>query len=374
MEFEVVHVDAKTGARAGVIRNRGRAAKTPAFMTVGTQGTVKALSPRDLKEAGVEIVLANTYHLYLRPGPDIVAKAGSLARFMSWDGLTLTDSGGFQIFSMADLTKIEREGVTFRSHLDGSLHFLSPEEIIEIQGKIGADIIMVLDECTGYPLSFDRARKSAELTIDWARRSKDRFDELGLGKLQAIFGIVQGSTYETLRRRCARALVEIGFDGYALGGLSVGEPKTAMFEMLSVTTDLLPVDKPRYLMGVGFPEDIVESVARGIDMFDCVMPTRNARNGSLFTSRGKLVVKNAAYAQDFDPVDPECDCYTCKHFSRAYLRHLFNAGELLAPYLATLHNVRFFQRLMRQIRQAIVEDSFSEWREEFLAKISSQKD
>jgi len=374
LEFEIIHIDARTGARAGIIRNRGFTAYTPVFMTVGTQGTVKALSPKDLKQAGVQIVLANTYHLYLRPGTDIIAKAGGIAKFMSWDGLTLTDSGGFQIFSMADLTKIEREGVTFRSHLDGSLHFLSPEQVIEIQGEIGADIIMVLDECTGYPLSFERARKSAELTIEWAERSRRRFDELGLGKQQAIFGIVQGSTYETLRRRCAEELKQIGFDGYAIGGLSVGEPKSAMFEMLTATSDALPWEQPRYLMGVGFPEDIVESVARGIDMFDCVMPTRNARNGSLFTSRGKLVVKNAAYAEDFRPVDPECDCYTCKHFSRAYLRHLFNAGELLAPYLATLHNVTFFQKLMVQMRQAIVEDRFSEWRKGFLSKVSSEQD
>jgi len=373
LKFEIVHVDSKTGARAGLIRNRGLVAQTPAFMTVGTQGTVKAISPRDLKEAGVEIVLANTYHLYLRPGAEIIAKAGGLAKFMSWEGLTLTDSGGFQIFSMADLTRIEREGVTFRSHLDGSLHFLSPEQVIEIQGKIGADIIMVLDECTGYPLSFERARRSADLTVEWARRSRKRFDGLDLGAKQGIFGIVQGSTYESLRRRCAEELIEIGFDGYAIGGLSVGEPKAAMFEMLAVTAEVLPWEQPRYLMGVGFPEDIVESVARGIDMFDCVMPTRNARNGSLFTSRGKVVVKNAIYAEDFRPVDPECDCYTCRTFSRAYLRHLFNAGELLAPYLATLHNVTFFQRVMREMRQAIMEDRFSEWRETFLSKVSSEE-
>lgn len=365
MEFDILRSAGPGGARAGLIRTTNGTAQTPAFMTVGTQGTVKALSPRELKEAGVEIVLGNTYHLYLRPGPETIENAGGLARFMSWDGLTLTDSGGFQIFSMTDLTRIGRDGVTFRSHLDGSEHFLSPEKVIEIQGKIGADIIMVLDECTGYPLSYDRARKSAELTIDWAERSRRVFDEAALGKKQAIFGIVQGSTYEALRRRCAEALTDIGFDGYAIGGLAVGEPKSAMLDIVSVSAELLPAGSPRYLMGVGFPEDIVECVARGIDMFDCVMPTRNARNGSLFTSRGKVVVKNAAYANDTSPIDPECDCYTCKNFSKAYLRHLFNAGELLAPNLATLHNVTYYQKLMREIRKAIMDSRFFEWRDSF---------
>jgi queuine tRNA-ribosyltransferase len=369
LEFEIVHTDGKTGARAGILKSLRGTAQTPAFMTVGTQGTVKAVSPRDLKEAGVQIVLGNTYHLYLRPGAETVAKAGGLADFMSWDGLTLTDSGGFQIFSMADLTEIGSEGVTFTSHLDGSKHFLTPESIVAIQGKIGADMIMVLDECTDYPLSYDKARKSVELTIDWARRSLKEFQRLGLSGKQAMFGIVQGSTYERLRLRCVEELTEIGFDGYAIGGLSVGEPKTAMFEMTSLTAGSLPAERPRYLMGVGFPEDIAACVASGVDMFDCVMPTRNARNGSLFTSRGRLVVKNAIYSEDFSPVDPECECYTCRKFSRAYLRHLFNAGELLAPYLATLHNITFFQRIMREMRQAILDDRFSEWHSAFLARL-----
>ena len=372
MDFEVVHVDKASGARAGVIRTAHGTAHTPVFMTVGTQGTVKALSPRELKEAQVEIVLGNMYHLYLRPGADIVRAAGGLARFMSWDGVTLTDSGGFQILSMADLTRITREGVTFRSHLDGSEHFLSPEQVVEIQARIGADMIMVLDECTGYPLSYDKARRSAELTIEWAERSRKAFDGLDREWDQALFGIVQGSTYDALRRRCAGALTGIGFDGYALGGLSVGEPKSAMFDMVSVSMELLPADRPRYLMGVGFPEDIVESVARGVDMFDCVMPTRNARNGSLFTSRGKLVVKNAAYARDFRPPDPDCDCYTCRNFTRAYLRHLFNAGELLAPNLATIHNVTYYQRLMRDIRRAVLEDGFLEWRDAFRSQLMEE--
>lgn len=369
MDFEVVHTDSRTGARAGVLRTAHGEAETPAFMTVGTQGTVKAIPPRDLRDAGVRIVLGNTYHLYLRPGAEIVGEAGGLARFMSWEGLTLTDSGGFQIFSMADLTKVGRDGVTFRSHLDGSEHFLTPEDVVGIQGRIGADMIMVLDECTAYPLSYDKARKSAELTLDWARRCRSEFDRLGLDAKQAIFGIVQGSTYETLRRRCAEELVGIGFDGYAIGGLSVGEPKTAMFDMTALSAEALPQDRPRYLMGVGFPEDIAGSVARGVDMFDCVMPTRNARNGSLFTSQGRVVVKNAIYARDFSPVDPECDCYTCRGFSRAYLRHLFNAGELLAPYLATLHNITFYQRIMREMRKAIIDDGFSEWHSAFLSKL-----
>lgn len=374
MTFEVLHVDSNSGARVGLIRTENGCAHTPAFMTVGTQGTVKALSPRELRQAGAEIVLANTYHLYLRPGADLVAEAGGLGKFMSWDGLTLTDSGGFQIFSMTDLTEISRDGVTFRSHLDGSEHFLTPENIVEIQGKIGADIIMVLDECTGYPLSYDKARKSAELTIEWAARSKRAFVDQNRGTKQAIFGIIQGSTYETLRKRCADALIEIGFDGYAIGGLSVGEPKSSMFDIVRVSTELLPQDRPRYLMGVGFPEDMAEAVALGVDMFDCVMPTRNARNGSLFTSRGRLVVKNAKYSEDFSPIDPECDCYTCRNFTRAYLRHLFNAGELLAPNLATLHNVTYYQKLMRQMRESILQNRFPEWRQEFHSRLKTDSD
>lgn len=374
MEFEIQHIDKNSGARAGLIRAENGTALTPAFMTVGTQGTVKALSPREIKEAGTRIVLANTYHLYLRPGPDLVAEVGGLAKFMSWDGLTLTDSGGFQIFSMTDLTEITRDGVTFRSHLDGSRHFLTPERIIEIQSKIGADMIMVLDECTGYPLSYDKARKSAELTIEWAARSRKAFDDLDGGPEQAIFGIVQGSTYERLRRRCAEALVEIGFDGYAIGGLSVGEPKSAMFDMVGLSAEALPEQRPRYLMGVGFPEDIMEAVGMGVDMFDCVMPTRNARNGSLFTSRGKVVVKNAVYSEDFSPVDPECDCYTCRNFTRAYLRHLFNAGELLAPNLATLHNVTYYQKIMKQMREAIISDRFLEWRRDFHSRLIAENE
>jgi queuine tRNA-ribosyltransferase len=373
LDFEIVHADEGTGARAGLIRSRNGTAHTPAFMTVGTQGTVKTLSPSDLKDAGVEIVLANTYHLYLRPGPDLIARAGGLAKFMSWDGATLTDSGGFQIFSMADLTRIRPEGVTFRSHLDGSEHFLTPEDVVGVQGTIGADIIMTLDECTPYPITFDKARKSTELTLLWAGRCQSEFKKLQLAERQALFGIVQGSTYDSLRRRCAEELVEIGFDGYAIGGLSVGEPKSAMFEMVSVSAEVLPRDKPRYLMGVGFPEDMLACIGLGVDMFDCVMPTRNARNGTVFTSEGKLVVKNAAYADDFRPLDPECSCYTCRNFTRAYIRHLFQAGEILAPRLATLHSVTYFQKVMRDARNAIMEDRFGDYMRAFLRRLENHR-
>jgi len=371
LDFKIEHTDRASGARAGVLTTPRGTARTPAFMTVGTQATVKSLSPRDLREAGVEIVLSNTYHLYLRPGADTVERAGGLARFMGWDGLTLTDSGGFQIFSMTDLTKIKREGVTFKSHLDGSEHFLSPEDAVRIQAKLGADIAMVLDECTGYPLSFDKARQSTDLTIDWARRSREEFLRSDTPRPQAQFGIIQGSTYEALRRRCTEALIDIGFEGYAIGGLSVGEPKSAMFEMVEVSTSGMPPERPRYLMGVGFPQDIVECVERGVDMFDCVMPTRNARNGTVFTSRGKVVVKNAAYADDLTPLDPECSCYTCANFTKAYLRHLFQAGEMLGPRLATLHSVTYFESLMREARKAILEDRFPDWKRSVLERLKS---
>lgn len=374
MEFEVVHVDKRSGARAGILRTPQGEAETPAFMTVGTQASVKSLSPQELETAGVRVVLANTYHLYLRPGPDLVERAGGLAAFMGWRGLTLTDSGGFQIFSMADLTRIGREGVTFKSHLDGSERFLSPEDVVTIQRKIGADIAMVLDECAAYPLSFDRARQSTDLTLEWAERSRRQFERSSGGRPQAQFGIIQGSTYDTLRRRCTEALVGIGFEGYAIGGLSVGEPKSAMLEMVEVCTSGMPEAAPRYLMGVGFPEDIAECVGRGVDMFDCVMPTRNARNGTVFTSRGRLVVKNAAYAEDLSALDPECDCYTCANFTRAYLRHLFQAGEMLAPRLATLHSVTYFQRVMREARLAILEDRYNDWKESLLGRLRAYSD
>lgn len=361
--FQLVKGDDKASARVGVLTTPHGVVHTPAFIPVGTQGTVKTLSPKELEEVGAEIILGNTYHLYLRPGPEVIAQAGGLHRFISWNRSLLTDSGGFQVFSLAELNRVTEEGVSFQSHLDGSFHFFTPEKVIEIQHLLGADIIMALDECTPYPCSYEYARSSTQLTIRWAQRCKAAH---GNNWDQLLFGIVQGSTYADLRKTCARALVELEFPGYAIGGLSVGEPKTAMFEMIDATVPHLPPDRPRYLMGVGLPEDLIECVTRGIDMFDCVIPTRNARNGTVFTSRGKLVVKNAEYAQDFDPIDPECECYTCRNFSRAYIRHLFQAGEMLAPRLTTIHNLHFFLKLMREMREAILEERFDHWRHGFL--------
>jgi queuine tRNA-ribosyltransferase len=331
-------------------------------MPVGTQGTVKTLSPQELKEAGSQIILGNTYHLYLRPGSTVISEAGGLHRFMNWDRSILTDSGGYQVFSLADLNKITEEGVTFQSHWDGSYHLFTPEKVVQIQHAIGADILMVLDECTPYPCSQDYARRSNELTLRWAQRCKA---EHGGKKDQALFGIVQGSTYPVLREQSAKALVDIGFEGYAIGGLSVGEPKSVLYEMVLASVEHLPQDAPRYLMGVGKPEDLVQGVSFGIDMFDCVIPTRNGRNGTLYTRRGKLVVKNAEYAEDFAPVEAACSCYTCRTFSRAYLRHLFQTGEMLGPRLATLHNIHFFLDLMKQMRKAILEGCFDSWKRDF---------
>jgi queuine tRNA-ribosyltransferase len=366
--FRIVAQGRDTSARAGVLTTSHGEVHTPAFMPVGTQGTVKTLTPEELEEAGAQIILSNAYHLYLRPGPDVIEQAGGLHSFIGWSHPILTDSGGYQVFSLADLNMVGEEGVTFQSHLDGSHHLFTPEKTIEIQHALGGDIIMCFDECTHYPCTRGEAQASADLTLRWARRCGQAHDRLNAVKDrgQALFGIVQGSTYADVREHSARALVEMDFPGYALGGLSVGEPKTAMYEMVDATVAHLPVEKPRYLMGVGMPEDLVEAVSRGMDLFDCVIPTRNARNGSVFTPLGQLVVKNAEYARDFRPIDPSCDCYTCRHFSRAYLRHLFQAGEILAPRLATLHSVHFFMGLMRQIREAILEGQFQMWRKDFL--------
>lgn len=333
-------------------------------MPVGTQATVKGLSPRDLKEIGTQILLGNTYHLYLRPGHKLIEGQGGLHRFMSWDQSILTDSGGFQIYSLADLRKITEEGAIFRSHLDGSEHMISPEKSIEIQESLGADIIMCLDDCTPYPASYDYARHSMELTLRWAERCKKRHCRQD----QQLFGIVQGGMYPDLRESCVHGLIEIGFDGYALGGLSVGEAKATTYQITAFTTSLLPADQPRYLMGVGTPLDLVECIALGVDMFDCVMPTRHARNGSLFTSQGKVVIKNALYAQDPGPLDPECGCYTCQNFSKAYLRHLFMAGELLSPVLNTLHNLYFYLDFLRKIAESIRQDRFTEFKAQVVAK------
>jgi queuine tRNA-ribosyltransferase len=336
--FEFIKKDAKSNARLGKISTPHGVIHTPAFMPVGTQGTVKSLLPETVRELGAEIILSNTYHLYLRPGHQLIKKLGGLHRFMNWNGPILTDSGGFQVYSLGALRKISEEGVTFQSHIDGSRHFISPEISIEIQEALGSDIVMCFDECTPYPADFEYAQKSLDLTLRWAERSKKAKKENG----QALFGIVQGSVYPELRKKAIQEIVNIGFDGYALGGLSVGEPIETMLELVAEHAPLLPENAPRYVMGVGTPGDILACVERGIDMFDCVIPTRCARNGLLFTKFGKIVIKNAIFREDENPIDPQCDCYTCRNYSRAYLRHLFMAKEILALVLNTIHNVRHY--------------------------------
>jgi queuine tRNA-ribosyltransferase len=366
--FRLEHVDAASGkARAGRIRTDHGEIETPVFMPVGTQATVKTLPPRDLLEAGAQVILGNTYHLYLRPGDALIRQAGGLHRFMSWPRPILTDSGGYQVFSLAELRSLKEDGVRFQSHIDGSYHFFTPEKVIDIEKNLGADLIMVLDECAPYPCSREYAEKSLALTLNWAKRCKAHFESTPAvhSHRQFLFGIVQGSTYPDLRRQSAESLIELGFDGYAIGGLAVGEPKTMMLEMTELCTEILPADTPRYLMGVGKPEDLVEAVARGVDMFDCVIPTRNGRNGTVFTWEGKLVIKNAAFREDFRPIDERCGCYACRNFTRAYIRHLFQTDEILGLYLASLHNVYFYLDLMRTVRQAILEDRFAEFYRQF---------
>jgi len=363
--FSLTNKGADTAGRLGKITTSHGEISTPVFMPVGTQATVKTLSPEDLEEIGAQIILANTYHLFLRPGHGLIRDFGGLHRFMNWKRPVLTDSGGFQVFSLADLRKVTDEGVTFQSHIDGGAkHFITPEYAVEIQEALGADIIMAFDECIPYPATRDYAQESLERTHRWARRCREAKKDTG----QALFGIVQGGMYPELRKRSVETLVDIGFDGYAVGGLSVGETKPMMYEMLEAAIPSLPVDLPRYLMGVGTPEDLVEGVDRGVDMFDCVMPTRNARNGTFFTSFGKLVIRNSRYERDKDPLDPACRCYTCRNFSRAYLRHLFNAGEVLALRLGTIHNLFFYLNLMTDIRSSIEQGRFKEFKKEFLAK------
>lgn len=373
LTFSVAARDSQSQARAGVLTTARGTVETPVFMPVGTQGTVKTLRQTDLVELGAQVVLGNTYHLYLRPGHELIREQGGLHKFMHWDGHLLTDSGGFQVWSLADLNRIEPEGVRFQSHLDGSYHTFTPELSMEIQLALGADFIMAFDWCLDYPAERADAAKSTELTLEWARRSKAAFSG-GLpvpGYRPALFGIGQGGVYPELRRFCMEALVDTGFDGYALGGLSVGEPKSALWEMVEASVPHMPEDRPRYLMGVGTPEDLVGAVSRGVDMFDCVLPTRNARKGTVFTSRGRLVVKNAVYARDERPLDPDCDCYTCRRHSRAYIRHLFKAGEVLAQELATLHSLHFYLRTMREMRQSIVSASFDSWSKAFLERYRS---
>ena len=360
--FSIIQQDKNSKARVGKISTTHGEISTPCFMPVGTQGTVKAISPKELEDCRAEIILSNAYHLFLRPGREVIKKAGGLHNFISWQKPILTDSGGYQIFSLALLRKINDEGVEFQSHIDGFKHFLTPEEVMAIQSDLGSDIMMPLDECVHYPCSKDHAEVAMRRTLDWARRSKLAFR--GNGKL--LFGIVQGATYEDLRKSCAQELLDMDFDGYAIGGVSVGEPKNLQYNIVGWLADSLPADKPHYLMGVGMPEDILQAVGEGLDMFDCVIPTRYGRNGTAFTSEGKLTIRNAPYAKDFLPLDPHCSCYACKNFSRAYLRHLFNAEEILGLRLVSLHNVHFFLQLMRDIREAIAKDRFLDFKREFL--------
>ncbi|MBD3298058.1 MAG: tRNA guanosine(34) transglycosylase Tgt [candidate division Zixibacteria bacterium] len=364
--FHVEAVDAS--ARAGTLRLNGVDVPTPVFMPVGTAGTVKALPPRDLESLGARMVLGNTYHLYLRPGLDIIRQAGGLHRFAAWPGAILTDSGGYQVFSLQALRKIEAAGVRFRSHLDGSEHLFTPESVYDLQAGYGSDIAMVLDVCTPYPADEAQAASDLDVTLKWARRSREHKHPVSDGRTTYLFGIVQGSVYPHLRRKSAESLIQIGFDGYAIGGLSVGEPKDAMMEMTDLSVGLLPESHPRYLMGVGTPADIVRAVGMGVDMFDCVLPTRNGRNGSAFTSEGPLQVKAARYAEDFGPLDPECDCGVCRTYSRAYIRHLFNAGEISAMMLTTRHNLHFYLSLMRRLRKAIAAQEYSAFARDLLSR------
>jgi queuine tRNA-ribosyltransferase len=368
LRFQVVHRCTSGGARCGWITTAHGDFETPAFMPVGTHGTVRALSPEDLQEAGVKIILANTYHLYLRPGHEIIRKLGGLHQFMGWSCPILTDSGGFQIYSLSKLRTLSDEGAWFRSHVDGTMHFIGPREAVSIQQALGADIIMAFDECAPFPASYDYVANSVRLTSRWAGACI----EARKGNTQALFGIVQGGMYPDLRKISARELVSMEFDGYALGGLSVGEDRDTRRRVIEQTVPLLPADKPVYLMGVGKPEDILDAVALGVDMFDCVLPTRNARNGSLFTKKGPLVIKNACHADDGRPIDKDCRCYTCTRFSRAYLRHLFMAGELLAYRLNTIHNVHYYMMFMEEIRDAIREGRFTEYRNAYKSNCSNQ--
>ncbi len=361
MSFERLGADG--AARRGRLRFPRGTVETPAFMPVGTYGTVKGMTPDDVRSTGAEILLGNTFHLWLRPGIEVIRAHGDLHDFMAWSGPILTDSGGFQVFSLGDLRKISEEGVRFQSPVDGDQVFLDPETSMAVQRALGADIVMIFDECTPYPATEAEARSSMELSLRWAERSK----RAHAGNDAALFGIIQGGMYDTLRRESLAGLVDIGFDGYAIGGLSVGEPKEEMMAVLDASADTLPADRPRYLMGVGTPADILEAVRRGVDMFDCVMPTRNARNGYIFTSRGVIKLRNAAHRHSTEPLDPECDCYTCQNFTRAYLHHLDKCNEILGSQLNTIHNLRYYQNHMAGIRRAIEEGSLDAFAEAYYA-------
>ncbi len=367
--FEVIATDAGTKARAGVLHTPHGIVETPVFMPVGTQGTVKTLSQRELRDLDARIILGNTYHLYLRPGMDLMREAGGLHAFMNWDRAMLTDSGGFQVHSLADLNKITEDGVVFQSHIDGSKHLFTPEKVIEIEHVLGADIAMAFDECTPYPSSRDDAKAAGERTLRWARQCLDAYEKYGRkslsGRAQALFGIVQGSTYRDLRQRFTEEMVVLNFPGYAIGGTCVGEPKAETWEAISTVVSGLPADRPHYMMGSGTPEDLIQGVTRGIDMFDCVMPTRNARNGTVFTQRGKLSIRAARHAREFEPLDSGCACYACQNYTRAYIRHLHHTREILGLRLSTIHNVHFYLNLMRQMRNAIIAGEFARWQTTF---------
>ena len=364
--FEITHICKQSGARTGILHTPHGDVETPMFMPVGTQATVKFVSPEELKDLGSGVILANTYHLWLRPGEDIVDQAGGVQKFMNYKGPMLTDSGGFQVFSLADQRKITEEGVTFKNSLNGDTLFLSPEKSIQIQNKIGADIIMSFDECIPYPATREYVEKSTERTLRWALRGKQAHSR---PEEQALFGIVQGGDYEDLRKYCAEKLIEMDFPGYAIGGTSVGEDKETMYRMVKWASDALPFDKPRYLMGVGAVNDLLEAVSRNVDMCDCVLPTRIARHGTLMTSEGRISIRKAIYKNDFTPLDPECDCYTCRNYTKAYLNHLQRTNEGFGTRLMSIHNLRFLVKLMEDARKAIKEDRFHDFKEETLAKM-----
>ena len=363
--YQLLHEDKTTGARRGIVHTPHGDIQTPVFMPVGTQATVKSMTPEELKEIGAQIILSNTYHLYLRPGHKLVKEAGGLHNFMRWDRPILTDSGGFQVFSLGDLRKITEEGVEFKSHLDGSKHFFSPESVMEIEEALGADIIMSFDECVGYPATREYTENSMERTTRWAKRCKAAHKNTDK---QGLFGIIQGGFYKDLREKSARDLIELDLPGYAIGGISVGEPKEEFLDILRYTAPLMPKNKPRYLMGVGTPDYLIEAAMAGIDMCDCVLPTRIARNGTAMTWNGKVVVRNATYERDFSPLDPECDCYTCRNYTRAYIRHLVKANEILGVRLLSIHNLYFLTKLMERVRIEIENDNLANFRDEFYKK------
>lgn len=367
--LEIKHICKQTGARYGILHTPHGDVEVPMFMPVGTLATVKALSPEEVKACGAGVILANTYHLSLRPGADIVAKAGGLHKFMNYDGPMLTDSGGFQVFSLAERRKITEEGVTFKNHLNGDKLFFSPEIAIGIEEKLGADIAMSFDECTPYPVSYEYMKNSVERTLRWAKRGKDAHKR----EDQALFGIVQGGEFADLRKMCAEELTKMDFDGYSIGGTSIGEPKDVMFKMVEYSVPYLPKDKPRYLMGVGSIDYILEGIAMGVDMFDCVLPTRIARHGALMTSKGRVNIRDLKYAEDFTPLDDQCDCYCCKNYTKAYLRHLYKCDETFGKRLLSIHNIRFLIHMMEEARKAIQEDRFGDFKDEFIKQYGDKR-